>query len=417
MKKTKEPSPRALGRSLVRKQRKHRSLLGKVEKTAAQLERRKIKLQALESRIADLERRTAETGDPPIGSSNGDRPRTHAQLIFNPASGRDGQDNAERLAQIVRSLRSHGIQAHIGLKTSGKAARTLARAAVRSGRPLVVVAAGDGTIAEVAGQLAGSSTVLGIVPIGTMNNIARSLGVPLAIDDACALVGMGTNRHIDLGRIISNERGDVQYFIEGAGVGLGALAVEAGQAAEKRHWRMIPKALRSYFESKPGHVQVQIDDVLVEATSNIVTVSNSPLMGGNLLISPDAKMDDGLLDVRVYDGMHSAALAKHFLACSKGSSEPIKTYRGRRVRITTEEPVVTNSDKNITKHSRVIEIEVMPGALSVIVGNGIALTVPVDSAPDAHPLACDLPSTNGMVERALADPKPEREPEVAESHS
>lgn len=409
MKKTKERSPRSLGKSLLRQQRKHHSLLGKVEKTAAQLERRKIKLQALESRIADLERRTAETDESRTEPSHGDGPRTHAQLIFNPASGGEGQDNAERLARIVRSLRSHGIQAHIGLKTSAKAARTLARAAVRSGHPLVVVAAGDGTISEVAGQLAGSSTVLGIVPIGTMNNIARSLGVPLTIDDACALIGMGTNRHIDLGRVLSGERKDVQYFIEGAGVGLSALALEAGQAAEKRHWRMIPKAVREYFEAKPRHVQVQIDDVLVEADSNIVTVSNSPLMGGNLLISPDAKMDDGLLDVRIYDGMHSAALAKHFMACSKGSSEAIKTYRGRRVRITTEDPVVTNSDKNITEHSRVIEIEVVPGALSMIVGNGIGLTVPVNSAPDAHVLS----ATNGRVERALAAPEPEKDLEPA----
>jgi diacylglycerol kinase (ATP) len=401
----KEQSFRSLGNSLRRKQRKHQSLLDKVEKTAARLERRKIKLLALESRIADLERRTAETGDQRTGQGDSDGARRHALLIFNPTSGRNDENNAQRLSQIVNSLRAHGIQAHIGLKTSGGAARSLAREAVRSGHQLVVVAAGDGTIEEVASQLAGSTTVLGIVPIGTMNNIARSLGVPLGIDDACALIGMGTNRHIDIGRVISNERGDVQHFLEGAGVGLSALAARAGQAAEKRQWRMIPKALREYFETKPGHVHAQIDDMVVEASSNLVTVSNAPLMGDNLLISPDAKMDDGLLDVRVYDGMSSLALAKHCLASSKGSAETIKTYRGRRVRITTEEPVLTNSDKDVTRQARVVEIEIVPGALSMIVGNGIALTVPVGSAPDAHPLACDLPGTNGhrRIEKALED--------------
>ena len=402
-----EQSSRSLGKSLRRKQRKHRSLLDKVEKTAAQLERRKVKLRDLEARIADLERRTAEPADSRTGQSDGTGARTHARLIFNPASGGDEENSDQRLSQIVSTLRAHGIQAHIGLKTSGKAARSLAREAVRAGHKLVVVAAGDGTVEEVASQLAGSSTVLGIVPIGTMNNIARSLGVPLGIDDACALIGMGTSRHIDIGRVISSERRDVQYFLEGAGVGLSALAAQAGQAAEKRQWRMIPKAFRQYSDTKPGHVHVQIDETVVEASSNIVTVSNAPLMGGNLLIAPEAKMDDGLLDVTVYDGMSSAALANHFRLSSKGSAEPIKTYRGRRVRITTEEPVLTNSDTDITRKSRVIEIEIVPKALSMIVGNGIGLTVPVDSAPDAHPLSCGPPATNGPTEKALAGHKPE----------
>lgn len=409
----KEPSSRSLGKALHRKQRKHRSLLEKVEKTTARLERRKVKLQALESSMADLERRSAETGDQRTGQGNSSGARIHARLIFNPASGRQEEDNAKRLSQVVTSLRAHGIQAHIGVKTSGKTARALAREAVHSGHKLVVVAAGDGTIAEIAGQLAGSSTVLGIVPIGTMNNVARSLGVPLGIDDACALIGMGTNRHIDIGRIRSSDGEDVQHFLEGAGVGLSSMAVLAGQAAEKKQWRLVPKAFREYFETKPGHVRVEIDDMVIEAATNIVTVSNAPLMGGNILVSPEAKMDDGLLDIRVYDGMSTLALTKHFLASAKGSAEPIKTYRGRKVRITTEEPVLTNSDKDVTKRSRVVEIEILPSALSVIVGNGIGLTVPVDAAPDAHPLASELPSTNGTTDKAMADHEPEPEPEEA----
>lgn len=409
---TKEESPRALGKSLRRKQRKHQSLLAKVENSSARLDRRKVKLQALESRIADLERQTTGIGGQRTGQGDPDGARRHALLIFNPGSGAVGENNAERLSQIVSKLRAHGIQAHIGLKTSGKTARALAKEAARSERPLVLVAAGDGTIEEVASQLIGSPTVLGIIPIGTMNNIARSLGVPLDIDDACALIGMGTNRHIDVGRVVSSESADIRHFLEAAGVGLSAMAVLAGQAAEKRRWRMIPKALRAYFEAKPNQVHVQIDDVVVEATSNIVTVSNAPLMGGNVLVAPDAKMDDGLLDVRVYDGMSTVALAKHFLASTKGAADPIKTYRGRKVQITTEEPVLTNSDKSITRKSRVVEIEILPGALSVIVGNGIALTVPVDAAPGSDPLEHVISSTNGRLEDALEAHEPEQVPET-----
>lgn len=399
----KDPSSRTLFKSLERGQRNHRLLVEKVEKASARLERRKIKLLALESRIADLERRTAETQEHRIGQGDAGGARKHAQLIFNPASGRDDEDNAQRLAQVVKSLRIHGIQAHIGLKTSGKTARALARKAVRSGRELVIVAAGDGTIGEVASELSGSSTVLGIVPIGTMNNVARSVGVPLDIDEACSLIAMGTTRQIDVGRVLSNDRRDVRYFLEGAGVGLSAIAIHAGQSGEKKHWGVIPKAIQKFFEAKPGAMHVQMDDVVVDAASTIVTVSNAPLMGGNLLIAPDAKMDDGFLDVVLYDGMGKTALTRHFLAVSKGLPDPVKTYRARRVRITAEESVPTHADTDVTRETGAIEIEIVPKALRMIVGNGIGLTVPVEAAPSAPTFALPPPHKNGAD--AVAEPE------------
>jgi diacylglycerol kinase (ATP) len=329
--KNSEKSPAMLAKMLKKKQKKHREMVARVEKTSARLARRTMRLHALESQLADLERRsTLSPDDARLGQGDRDGARRHALLIFNPASGRENENNAQRLAKVVASLRAHGIHAHIGLKTSGKTARSLARAAVRDKHDLVIVAAGDGTIEEIASQLCGTSTVLGIVPIGTMNNIARSLGVPLDIDDACALIGMGTTRTIDMGRVISSERKDVRHFLEGAGVGLGALAVLAGQAAEKKQWRVIPRALKSLFEAKAGSMRVEIDDDVVECNSHIVTVSNGPLMGGNLLIAPSARMDDGLFDIRVYDGMNTAALAKHFMGAAKGEESDIKTYRGKR---------------------------------------------------------------------------------------
>jgi len=398
-------STQTLVKSLVKKQLKHVMLVAKVEKATTRLERHKVKLQALETRIADLERNLADPRGEHVRPSDGQSAAKHAHLIFNPSSGSDKGDSAMRLAQIVDCLLAHGIQAHIGIKTSGKAARALAREAVRSGLGLVVVAGGDGTIEEVASELVGSSAVLGIVPIGTMNNLARSLGVPLDIEGACALIGMGTTRHIDVGRVFSNSHPDVEYFVEGAGVGLGAVATLAGQALEKRRWSVILRAVHKLFEEKHGTIKVQMDDTTIESHSRIVTVSNAPLMGKNLLIAPDAKMDDGLLDVAVYDGLGNAELVAHFVAASKGSPHNLQIYRARRVCITAEQPELTNSDKDVAAERRVVEIEIVPKALSVVVGNGIGLTVPVDAAPTAPPLHGD-PQVNGPAEPATAKPVP-----------
>src|SRR5438105_289319 len=169
-----EESLRSLAKSLRRNQRKHSDMLAKVEKTSARLDRRKSKLQILESLIADQERRLAEPRRETASSADGPGPFRPARLIFNPSSGKETADSGERLAEIVKALRAHGIEPHVGIKTSGKAARLMARKAVKAGHSLVVVAAGDGTIGEVASELIGSTTVLGIVPSGTMNNVARS---------------------------------------------------------------------------------------------------------------------------------------------------------------------------------------------------------------------------------------------------
>ena len=395
-------------KTLKRKQQRHVELLAKVEKAAARLDRRKLKLTALESTIADLEGRVA--GPRKRRGAKGETVQgiRRAQLIFNPASGRDEEDNAMRLSRIVSSLRAHGIEAAIGLKTSGKAARTLARDAVRAGLPLVIVAAGDGTVGDVASQLVGTSTVLGVIPIGTMNNVARSLGVPLEIDDACALIGMGTTRHIDAGRVHTNQGARDEFFLECAGVGLSAIGALAGQSFEKRRWGALPKVLQRFFEARLGTMRIEVDGTMIEAATRIVTVSNAPLMGNNMLAAPEAKMDDGYLDVSVYDGMGDAALVKHFLAASSNTPDDLKIYRARRVIITTEEAVLANSDMNIAPERNVIEIEVVPAALSMIVGNGIGLTIPVESAPSAPTFAHDPPSGNGAATDETVEPAPVR---------
>jgi diacylglycerol kinase (ATP) len=391
--------------SLLQKQREHGKLLDKVEKTAARLERRKARFAALESEIAGLESRLSAPRKGRLGqAAASDGKLKHARLIFNPTSGRDNEDNTARLSKIVASLRAHGIEARVGLKTSGSAARHLARQAVEAGDALVVVAGGDGTIGDVAAQLVGSNTVLGIVPTGTMNNVARSVGVPLGIDDACALIGMGTTRHIDMGRVTSNGDPKAEYFLECAGVGLSAIAALAGQTFEKRHWRAVPRALRKFFESRLGTMTVEMDGNVVEASTRMVTVSNAPLMGSKMLAVPGGKMDDGLLDVQVYDGMGDAALVKHFRAAASGSPDSLKTYRVRKVRITADEKVLTNSDMNVTPEQHVIEMEVVPNALTVIVGNGIGLSVPVESAPDAPTFAEDPPRTTAESATAPEEP-------------
>jgi YegS/Rv2252/BmrU family lipid kinase len=295
----------------------------------------------------------------------------------------------------VGCLRAYGIDVEIGLKTSGKVARKLAKRAVKQGTDLVIVAAGDGTIEDVASQLVGTKTALGIIPLGTMNNIARSLGVPLNLDDACALLSMETTRQIDIGRVITKDKPQGSYFLETAGVGLSALAAPLGQAMEKGRWAMLLKTLGKFLAFKATTVAVSCDGgEVLEAHTQVVTVSNAPLFAKNMLIAPDAKMDDGLLDVAIYDGMSKLELERHFIAIADGKrvDEPhISFRRVQRVRITADVPLEANADLEVLARQQVWEIDIMPRALAAVVGKGIALTIPVEAARVVPPLSGPQP--------------------------
>lgn len=394
---------RKAAKQIVEAREKHKILLAKVTKTREKLETRKRKLQRLEAKIAQLERLTAAPQKRRLGQASvaKDENLRRARLIYNPKSGDETGDNSKELVDMVSRLRAHGILAGIGLKTSGKAARDLAKEAVENNEELVIVAGGDGTVEEVASQLIGSKTTLGILPTGTMNNLARCLGIPLDIEDACALLGMGVMRKIDVGRVVSNAKPEVEYFLEAAGVGLSAIVIPTGQALEKGRWSVLPLALRKLFDTKPEPIQVELDDEqAIHAYSQIVTVSNAPMLGKNILIAPDAKMDDGYLDIAIYDEMTKTDLLQYFMAASNGQhadNPKIKFHRARRVRISGNRELDANSDKDLIPGKQVLEIEVVPQALSVIAGKGIGLNLPVEAAPATPPLSGPQPegSSNG----------------------
>jgi diacylglycerol kinase (ATP) len=385
-------------KALKKAQEKHKVLVAKVEKTRAKLEKRAQKLSALEAQIAQLERAAAEPDKRRLGqAAGGEKNLRRARLIFNPDSGGNRADNGKRLTEMVATLREHGIIAGIGLKTSGKAARELAREAVDNGEELVIVAGGDGTIEDVAAQLVGSKTTLGILPLGSMNNVARCLGVPLSLQEACELIAMEVTRPIDIGRVLSNDKPDVEYFLEGAGVGLSAVLLPAGQALEKGRWAALPLALRKLFDVKPEPIAIELDDQApIRAYSQIITVSNAPMMGRNIMIAPDAKMDDGFLDVAVFNEMTKTELLQYFMTASNGSraeNPKIQYYRAQRVRIHSNQDLEVNSDKDLIQAKRVLEIGIVPQALSVIVGKGFALSLPVQAVPAVPPLSGPEPET------------------------
>jgi YegS/Rv2252/BmrU family lipid kinase len=390
--------------ALARAQRKQRKQLKKAEIARAQLDSATKKLGTLEAAIALLVQ-SDQAAQPSLPEQTALKTPDlrHALVIFNPKS-KGAINGTYEPTQIIDCLRSYGIDGELAAKTSGKSARKLAKDAVKQGVGLVIVAGGDGTIEDVAGQLVGSETTLGIIPLGTMNNLARSLGVPLNLADACALLRTGLSRHIDVGRVITADNPNGAYFLEMAGVGLSAHALNFGEGFMKGQWVKLLEALGNAFASTIDTVSIAYDDdAPFQVQTHVVTVVNAPLFAGNMFIGPDAKMDDGVLDVALYGGMSKIDLEHHFrtIAAGKRVDDPRITFRRvQRIRVSSSVALAANADLDIFPPQLIWDISIMPGALSVIVGNGVGLTLPVESASIVPPLTGPQPvlaTANGLV--------------------
>ncbi|TMC24098.1 MAG: hypothetical protein E6J33_01575 [Chloroflexi bacterium] len=150
-------------------------------------------------------------------------------LIINPASGvsllaethHDSGESTEEM--ILEELRTYGIEAEVWHTSLEDPGNGLAKKAADEHVDLVIAAGGDGTIDAVASGLVKLEPTLAIIPMGTMNNLAHSLGIPLPLEAACAIIAKGETRAIDVG--IINEK----TFIEVAGIGLEAALFPAAE--------------------------------------------------------------------------------------------------------------------------------------------------------------------------------------------
>src|SRR5512147_474745 len=124
----------------------------------------------------------------------------HAKLIANPGAGIP-EESAKQLELATRYLQQHGIQVDVALAKPKEEATPLAKKAVKDGYDIVIAMGGDGTLEAVLRGMVGRKTPMGSIPTGTQNNIAKSLGIPLDMKEACELIASRHIRKLDVGRV------------------------------------------------------------------------------------------------------------------------------------------------------------------------------------------------------------------------
>jgi diacylglycerol kinase (ATP) len=290
------------------------------------------------------------------------------KLIANPGAGKP-LEAASRLEQVTRYLMDGGLKVDVALAHPKKEAIPIARKAVKDGYDVVIAMGGDGTLGAVIRGIAGSKVKLGIIPAGTENDIAASLGVPEDLKEACALIASGHTRKLDLGQVRTKKRKKFYFFMVAA-IGLTATLYPDISKVPDGNFSGIKNAVMTLlnFNAKPTVNLTLDDESKIEVETMLVTVANTPVTGVKNLVAPDASMEDGLLDISVYPGFSKAELLSYFVRSAHEGSTPdgrIQRYRARKIKVKTS-PKLDVAAEGIILGKGTARIKILPGALRVI---------------------------------------------------
>jgi YegS/Rv2252/BmrU family lipid kinase len=265
-------------------------------------------------------------------------------LIVNPSAG--GGKAGRVLPEVLRALEGHGLRVRSEATRDLDHARELARSAALAGETVVCLS-GDGMVGAVADTLRElPDALLGVLPGGRGNDLARVLGIPADPVQACAIVAAGFSRRLDLGEVGG------QAFVGIASVGFDSEANRIANEAPSRLGNLVYAygALRALIGWRPARFEVELDPPGERHSFMAYTVGacNSKTYGGGMRAAPDALLDDGLLDVVVLENVSKIRFLTRILPkvfSGKHVLEPnVKVFRAREVSVSADRPFTMYAD-------------------------------------------------------------------------
>lgn len=287
------------------------------------------------------------------------------RFIWNAAAGSKGgvPTNTSNEQELRDLMARQGLGDELIASKSEEEAIHSVREARDLGYEVVVAAGGDGTAGLVANELLDSETALGILPLGSVMNIARMLGIPRDVEEAAAILADGHMRRIDVG--FTREK----PFYESASVGMNAAIFGQLAQADRGHYRAVGRALYIAVRYRPARMRIQLDSGTdVEHRALLTTVSLGPYGGLGFTYAPEAKLDDGLFDVTVFRHFSKFQLIRHLASIAFGRqawSPHTHVYRSARVRIDGAQPLPARADARDLGNTPV-EFSIRPRALKVV---------------------------------------------------
>ena len=297
-----------------------------------------------------------------------------AELIVNLTAG-GGKPN-HHLETVLKYLKENRLNFKVCITSHQGEAVELAQKAADNGAELIVSVGGDGTVNEIVNGIMKSKNnpSLGIIPLGWANDFIKSTGIPSDIIEACKILIKGKTKKIDIGTI-NNQI----YFANICGIGFDAEVSHLANQLKNRHpnWNILSayvyvfatiKKLLSPFSYHD--VKIKFDGQEIHSKILFIAISNGKIYGGRFNITPEAILDDGLLEVCVVEKMGRFKYLSIIPKVFKGTHASIKGinfYRAKEVVIQSSEPVLAQVSGEVIEGQKEFTITLLPKSLKLIV--------------------------------------------------
>lgn len=303
------------------------------------------------------------------------RPKFRAAMIYNPLAGM--LDVQPAVDGIVRFWQARGWQVDPQPTRRAGHARELAAEAVAQDYDMVLAAGGDGTLGEIASALAKSKCIMAPLPSGTGNSFAKELSLPLRsifgekdLVRACKALANGTIRYIDLGFCDHSN-----YWLQWTGIGVDGHIIHRIEPRSRRVRRLgrIGYYILGLYALRDYHgmsATIVIDDQVFEGENVLIMISNCRrYAGGEYVLNPDAVLDDGIFEVRMFAGSRKRDVLSFLMELLRGrilTNSNIRVARGTRMSVTTKSPAPVHRDGDPAGFTPV-NCHVEPASLKILV--------------------------------------------------
>lgn len=288
-----------------------------------------------------------------------------ALFIINPVSGGKKKDQVPHL--IKKHLDHDTYDYNIEFSTLDNEIRAIAVEGAKQ-YDIIIAVGGDGTVNETASAIAGTDKLLGIIPYGSGNGLARFLKIPMDAAKAIQLLNQGKVKSIDSAKL------NDQWFFNMAGMGFDAHISEVFSRTKRRGFQSYFKSsIQEISKYKAQKYHLEIDGHVYDRTAFMLSFANSSQYGNNAHVSPHASLHDGLLDVCVikpFPPYRLPEMGLRMLTKTSESSKFVEIIRGRHIRVERAGPGPVHLDGEPSIIGANAQIDVIPNSLKVIVGEG-----------------------------------------------
>lgn len=286
-------------------------------------------------------------------------------FIVNPISGTQNKKGVTEKIKKYANNEKFDISI-IPTQYAGHATEIAAQCAA-DGVDIVVAVGGDGTINETARALVHSNTVLGIIPCGSGNGLARHLHIPMDVQKAIEVINQCVVETIDYGKI-----NDIPFFCT-CGVGFDAfISMKFAQAGKRGISTYIENTLREGLRYEPETYEIENEDGSMKYEAFLITCANASQYGNNFYIAPKASLCDGLMDVIIMEPftmLDAPAISFQMINGTIDQNSKIKTLRCKRLKIHRSKPGVIHFDGDPVMAEADLTVEIIEKGLQVIIGS------------------------------------------------